>query len=147
MATVKKMKKAQEGAGVPKGKVQGEMTGKMYDKKPFMARKDSASADLQKAIGPKTKPLSSKEQAKEALKALANKKFSVKKKMKDGGSLKPVDAGKNPGLSKLPKPVRNKMGYQKDGGKSKAKAGVSVKKKAMGGAKMMMSGGKCKYGC
>jgi hypothetical protein len=32
--------------------------------------------------------------------------------------LKPVNAGKNPGLAKLPKPVRNKMGYQKDGGKS-----------------------------
>jgi hypothetical protein len=39
------------------------------------------------------------------------------------------------------------MGYQKDGGKLKAKAGVSVKKKAMGGAKMMKDGGKCKYGC
>jgi hypothetical protein len=73
--------------------------------------------------------------------------FPIKKKMKDGGSLKPVDAGKNPGLAKLPKPVRNKMGYQKDGGKLKAKAGVSVKKKAMGGAKMMKDGGKCKYGC
>jgi len=73
--------------------------------------------------------------------------FPIKKKMKDGGSLKPVDAGKNPGLAKLPKPVRNKMGYQKDGGKLKAKAGVSVKKKAMGGMKMMKGGGKCKYGC
>ena len=30
-----------------------------------------------------------------------------------------VDAEKNPGLSKLPKKVRNKMGYMKEGGKTK----------------------------
>ena len=30
--------------------------------------------------------------------------------------LKPVDKAKNPGLSKLPSEVRNKMGYMKDGG-------------------------------
>ena len=30
---------------------------------------------------------------------------------KDGGSLKPVDKKKNPGLAKLPTKVRNKMGY------------------------------------
>ena len=35
------------------------------------------------------------------------------KKAKSGASLKPVDSTKNPGLSKLPTPVRNKMGYQK----------------------------------
>jgi hypothetical protein len=39
-----------------------------------------------------------------------------KPKMKMGGSLKPVDKSKNPGLAKLPTPVRNKMGYQKYGG-------------------------------
>jgi hypothetical protein len=104
--------------------------------------------------------------------------FPVKKKMKSGGSLKPVAADQK-GLAKLPTPVRNKMGYQKDGGKmKKAKSGVSLSpskqsvsdelggykrvigknysgkakagksvKKAMGGMKMMMSGGKCKYGC
>jgi hypothetical protein len=42
-------------------------------------------------------------------------------KMKMGGGLKPVDKAKNPGLSKLPTPVRNKMGYQKNGGKVKKK--------------------------
>mgnify|MGYP001813393449 CR=1 FL=1 len=31
-------------------------------------------------------------------------------------NLKPVDKKKNPGLAKLPKKVRNKMGYFKDGG-------------------------------
>ena len=53
----------------------------------------------------------------------------MKKRMKDGGSTmkkkmkkkkkgkKKVDAKKNPGLAKLPKNVRNKMGYMKRGGK------------------------------
>jgi len=36
-----------------------------------------------------------------------------------GGSLKPVDAEKNPGLAELPTNVRNKMGYVKKGGKVK----------------------------
>jgi hypothetical protein len=83
----------------------------------------------------------------------------IKVKAKDGKSLKPVDSSKNPGLAKLPTPVRNKMGYQKNGGKMKAKGGAALKKqaataiamkkagkspkKAMGGMKM----GKCKYGC
>ena len=31
-------------------------------------------------------------------------------------NLKPVDKAKNPGLSKLPTEVRNKMGYMKNGG-------------------------------
>ena len=34
-----------------------------------------------------------------------------------GGSLKPVDPKTQKGLSKLPKKVRNKMGYMKKGGK------------------------------
>lgn len=42
------------------------------------------------------------------------------KKAKDGTSLKLVDKTKNPGLSKLPTPVRNKMGYQKSGGSTPA---------------------------
>lgn len=33
--------------------------------------------------------------------------------------LKPVDKKKNPGLSKLPTKVRNKMGFMKDGGVAK----------------------------
>jgi len=42
--------------------------------------------------------------------------------MKKGGSaLKKVDSKKNPGLSKLPTSVRNKMGYMKKGGKANKK--------------------------
>lgn len=43
------------------------------------------------------------------------------KKYKSGGSLKPVDSSKNPGLAKLPTEVRNKMGYAKKGGSVKKK--------------------------
>ena len=37
---------------------------------------------------------------------------------KGGKTLKSVDSSKNPGLAKLPKEVRNKMGYMKHGGKT-----------------------------
>lgn len=68
------------------------------------------------------------------------------KKAKMGGKLKPVPS-ENKGLSKLPKEVRNKMGYMKHGGKlkdkmmyggsmKKAMYGAKMKKKAMYGAKM-----------
>ena len=44
-----------------------------------------------------------------------NKQISTgAKKMKK--KLKPVDKKKNPGLPKLPKKVRNNMGFMKDGG-------------------------------
>jgi hypothetical protein len=48
------------------------------------------------------------------------KKGGSVKKMSKGGSLKPVP-GDKVGLSKLPTPVRNKMGYQKKGGSIKRK--------------------------
>ena len=41
------------------------------------------------------------------------KTFGTKKK-----NLKPVNKKKNPGLSKLPIEVRNKMGYAKKGGRA-----------------------------
>ena len=48
--------------------------------------------------------------------------METSEKMKKGGSaLKKVDSKKNPGLSKLPTSVRNKMGYMKKGGKAKNK--------------------------
>ena len=55
------------------------------------------------------------------------------------------------GLKKLPKSVRNKMGYMKDGGKVKkkgyAKGGMTKKKKgyAMGGATTPMEGEQSRY--
>ena len=49
-------------------------------------------------------------------------------KKKDGGSLKPVDKEKNPGLAKLPTKVRNKMGYMKKGGRVKMKSGGMAKR-------------------
>ena len=52
-----------------------------------------------------------------------------------GSGLKPVPSG-NKGLSKLPTPVRNKMGYMKKGGMVKKRAKSSSKKsRGMGAAK------------
>ena len=63
---------------------------------------------------------------------------------KDGGIMKAVDADKNPGLSKLPTKVRNKMGYMNKGGmakddKSQDKAMI---KKAVGMHDKQQHGGK-----
>ncbi len=43
--------------------------------------------------------------------------FPVRKKAKSGASLKPVAPAKKKSLGQLPTAVRNKMGYQKNGGK------------------------------
>ena len=48
------------------------------------------------------------------------------KKMKQGGGLREIPEG-NKGLPKLPKEVRNKMGFMKDGGAPKPGSKVSVK--------------------
>jgi len=40
------------------------------------------------------------------------------KTFKEGGTMKKIDAKKNPGMAKLPTAVRNKMGFMKDGGKA-----------------------------
>jgi len=52
------------------------------------------------------------------------------------GKLVEVDTSKNPGLSKLPTEVRNKMGYMKKGGMAKKgmkEGGCTTKKMKMGG--------------
>ena len=55
------------------------------------------------------------------------------KKAEKGTTLKAVNSSKNPGLSKLPTEVRNKMGYQKNGGKMPtAKSGKQMIKRADG---------------
>jgi hypothetical protein len=56
----------------------------------------------------------SKSVGEEFMKADKTKKFG------SGGSLKATDSSENPGLSKLPTEVRNKMGYMKKGGMAKA---------------------------
>ena len=47
----------------------------------------------------------------------------MKRPMYKDGSLKPVDKEKNPGLSKLPTEVRNKMGFMQKGGRVGKKFG------------------------
>jgi hypothetical protein len=64
--------------------------------------------------------------------------------MKKGGKLKSVESSKNPGLSKLPAEVRNKMGYMKNGGMAKGCATKSdakmIAKKEVKGHEKSMHG-------
>ena len=62
-----------------------------------------------------------KEEVKKTQKEVYKSGFKKGGKVFGGGSkkkkkLKPVDKKKNPGLAKLPRKVRNKMGYMKKGG-------------------------------
>ena len=52
-------------------------------------------------------------------------------KKQTGGPLRPIPAG-NKGLPKLPKPVRNKMGFMKRGGKIQKRAGGGVALRGFG---------------
>jgi len=63
----------------------------------------------------------SKSVGEEFMKADKTKKFG------SGGALKEVDSSDNPGLSKLPTEVRNKMGYMKKGGMTKSDAKEDMK--------------------
>ena len=66
------------------------------------------------------------------------------KTFKEGGTMKPVDAKKNPGVAKLPTAVRNKMGFMKEGGTahSDVKMDKKVIKKAVGMHDKQQHGGK-----
>ena len=117
MATVKKMKKAQDGMQAP-------MAGSMM-KKGGMVKKTIKKAQYGVDM------------------------TAGAKKAKDGDSLKAVDKAKNPGLSKLPTPVRNKMGYAKSGGAMAKQAAIAIAMKKAGkapkaksGMSMMKGGGK-----
>jgi hypothetical protein len=78
----------------------------------------------------------SKSVGEEFMKADKTKKFG------SGGALKAVDSSDNPGLSKLPTEVRNKMGYMKKGGMAKgyAKGGCATKSDAKMIAKKEVKG-------
>jgi hypothetical protein len=77
----------------------------------------------------------SKSVGEEFMKADKTKKFR-------NGDLVEVDSDKNPGLSKLPTEVRNKMGYMKKGGMAKkmAKGGCATKSDAKMIAKKEVKG-------
>jgi hypothetical protein len=66
------------------------------------------------------------------------------KTFKEGGTMKPVNMKKNPGVAKLPTAVRNKMGFMKEGGAahSDVKMDKKVVKKAVGMHEKQLHGGK-----
>ena len=100
--------------------------------------KDMRFATLQREIAAKKK---SKKEMKHGgalaivVAPVKTKKMKAVKKAKMGAKMKEVPSDAK-GLSKLPKSIRNKMGYMKHGGKVKAMYGAKMKKKAMYGAKM-----------
>lgn len=82
-----KIKKAQRGAGVPKGYVRGEMTGRLIPEKEFKKHEAEFAKSLQKQkdyIDSVRKAASKKPAAKPA----------PKKKLKAGGKLSTAKAGK-----------------------------------------------------
>ena len=70
---------------------------------------------------------SEKGYTKKGKKNIKDEKKRIVRELKDGGSLKPVPAGKK-GLAKLPTKVRNKMGFMKKGGRAKMKSGGLAKR-------------------
>jgi hypothetical protein len=124
----------EEAARMPKGPLPQEMTDAMARKQNMQDREMIASPmrKLKEMLGGGKAKAPSAAMGQGAVSdkesALSNpmKKGGMVKKCAEGGSLKAVDAEKNPGLSKLPTDVRNNMGYAKSGGK--------VKKRNMGGS-------------
>jgi|688.fasta_scaffold100086_6 hypothetical protein len=139
MATVKKMKKAQEGTELRKG--QYKRIGRIAERNPARAERvaermntRASRVDRGKEIAnpPKMeydpmdlmRKMDMDSQFKRALqrddkrereKSKMKKGGVVKKKMEMGGSLKTPTADQK-GLKKLPTAVRNKMGFKKNGG-------------------------------
>jgi hypothetical protein len=101
------------------------------------------ASDFDKAISKKEKQLENYKSKRDSLTGKAKIKFIAESKVRidalkasikdmksrggpggrskikyksDGGSLRTVNKKKNPGLAKLPTPVRNKMGFAKEGG-------------------------------
>ena len=76
-----KIKKAQRGAGVPKGYVRGEMTGRLIPEKKFKANEAAFAKELQK-----------QKDYRDSVDR-ASKKPVAKKKLKAGGKIKKGQAG------------------------------------------------------
>ena len=109
-----------------------------------------------KAYNGKNPPLQNRiAELDEKISRQKNKLKDMKKKnlirRKGGGPLKAVDAKKNPGMSKLPTPVRNKMGYAKEGSsvskamgedRTRVPAEYSAKAPSKKPVKKKMGGGK-----
>jgi hypothetical protein len=118
----------------------------VYDGKTKMPSKSKKQHNLMAAVANNPafakKVGISKSVGEEFMKADKIKKFG-------SGKLVEVDASKNPGLSKLPTEVRNKMGYMKKGGMAKKKMDMGdmaqdkkMAKKAVGMHEKQLHGGK-----
>ena len=82
-----RIKKAQKGAGVPKGYVRGEMTGRLIPEKEYRQRENEMAKSLQ-SMRDQWKKDTTKPKAKPAAKP------APKKKLKAGGKLTKAKGGK-----------------------------------------------------
>jgi len=120
--------------------------------------KGAANDQQKKTLSSKVSKITEQVQIQKNKLADMGKKNLIRR-MGGGMTMKAVDKTKNPGLAKLPTPVRNKMGYAKDGGKvyerqyggpaarekssvesSAKKSPATKKKKRMGGGKVYKKG-------
>lgn len=133
-----KIKKAQKGAGIPKGYVKGEMTGRLIPEKEFYARRDSASKDLQKAVDPKAKVAPKKKmQAGGKADTLKASVATFKNRIGDTAAVKKkadsLGLSSDKVKSALKARIAAKQGGMKKGGKlaKQAAIAISMKKKGM----------------
>jgi len=126
-----KIKKAQTGAGVPKGYVRGEMTGKLYKQKDFEARQKKVTEAMNDEYFNRPENAKYGKASKPPAKSPKTVIKSPAKKMKSGGSFGMLSV--KAGIDKNPKPTA-----------ADRIAGAKMK------AGKMKKGGtmqKCKYGC
>ena len=87
--------------------------------KPMTPAQKKAAMDKFKNMSPKKQMggmIPAKPIATAPIQGTTGRRGAAGSNMAKGGSLKMVNPGANPGLAKLPAPVRNKMGYMKKGG-------------------------------
>jgi hypothetical protein len=119
----KMVKKAQDGDNLRKG--QYKRLGRISEKNPERAmrvadRMNTRASRVERGKEIANPPIMQSNPMYELDRRMEDRDIRMKlkdnNKMKMGGKLKPVDKTKKPGLAKLPTPVRNKMGFKKNGG-------------------------------
>lgn len=117
------VKKAQDGDNLRKG--QYKRLGRISEKNPERAmrvadRMNTRASRVERGKEIANPPIMQSNPMYELDRRMEDRDIRMKlkdnNKMKMGGKLKPVDKTKKPGLAKLPTPVRNKMGFKKNGG-------------------------------
>jgi hypothetical protein len=152
---MKTVKKAQVGKKIPSGfKKANESDSTMKKRYPGTSSKSEKSSakkpekyysELDAGRGDYSKPRTEKQQKQWEKEEEAMINYKGRPKMKKGGAVKKAKSGSSLGMKSV------KAGFDKNPGVTRADIIVAGKKQAKKGAKIgakkMMGGGKCKYGC